>query len=204
MLSLSISVSQTFSSSSPLIKRYIEGVFVPPVQLWEINLERFKKQQPLIIPKVNSYEEDKEDLALIFKDGEATFRHRSDVFDRILTEMANPDREKDVIELCDMMNAARGGDEDLAAAANTDLGQWIADYLADNGYHPHINSLMIKQMILSAFPSVTCEKEYTPENLGDVLLRSIQVMNEYLQLQEKRKYSWSKLLGNGGKPTFYS
>jgi len=162
-----------------------------------------KGQQPLI-PKVTSYQQDKESLPEICSHAEEAFRHRREMYDQILAEMDNPTSEKDVSDFTDMINAAAGGDPEAIRLANTDLGQWVTDYLADNGYRPHLNSLIIKLMVLTAFPSITQEEELTPETLKDAIIRMSRVMNEYLNVQETRTYTWSKNLGQGGKPTFYS
>lgn len=186
----------------------IDGSFVDPMALMELNLERMKRKRQFLVPKVSTYKQDKGDLSVLRRHAESAFRYRVDLFNRILSELDDPKREKGVDELCEMINGALLGrdveDEALIQSTNADVGQWVADYLADNGYNPHTNSTVIKQMVLTAFPTVTQEGEYRPETLKDVLLRSAQVMNEYLDVQERHKYSWSKLLGNGGKPTFYS
>jgi hypothetical protein len=188
-----------------LVKKALAGEFVSPDELWLINLARMKKHQPAIVARVKPYENDKEDMGTLLSHAEEAFRARANLQNRILAEIANPDREMELQELCDMVNGANNGDPEVINETNSDLGQWVADYLADNGYHPHLNSLVIKQMVLSAFPSITREKEYTPDNIKDALLLSNQVMHEYLAHQEKKKYTWSKMLNNGGvQGRFYS
>jgi hypothetical protein len=84
------------------------------------------------------------------------------------------------------------------------LGQWVADYLVDNGYHPHVQSVMVKQMMLSAFPTITHDKEYTPENLEEALVRRRQIMKQYVEMHERKKYSFGAIVGGGVRPQFYS
>ena len=85
-------------------------------------------------------------------------------------------------------NISREKDE-AGIEAKRDLGQWIGDYLDANGYGPHINSTLVKQMILSAFPSISTDEEYTPENIEGALVRSRQVMNEYAGMGETKVWT---------------
>jgi hypothetical protein len=188
-----------------LVEKALAGEFVHPDGLWLINHARMKNHQPAIVARVKPYEDEKEDMAALLSHAEETFRFRANLQNRILAEIANPDREMELQELCDMVNDAKKGDPEMIKETNSDLGQWVADYLADNGYSPHLNSVVMKQMVLSAFPSITREKEYTPDNITPALLLSNQVMHEYLAHQEKKKYTWSKMLDNGGvQGRFYS
>jgi len=187
-----------------MVERALAGEFVDPQELWLINVARAKNKKSAIIPKVKPYSEDKEDLDTLNSHAEETFLARADIQNRILAEIAKPDRDKDIQEFCDMVNYAAAGDPEVVKETNDQLGQWVADYLADNGYNPHLNSLVIKQMILSAFPSITQERQLTPDNITDVLLRSNQVMNEYLAYEKKRKYSWSNTMTIGPQGRFYS
>ena len=108
-------------------------------------------------------------------------------------------------ELADLLNATtHNGDPESIQAATDDVGAWIATYLAENGYNPHIQSLMIKQMILTAFPSITKEKEYTKENIRERILRTNRILNEYMAITDRRKYNFKKLLGNGTAPVYFS
>ena len=124
---------------------------------------------------------------------------------RVLAAMDDPERAEDVDNFVSMLNAAHyNSDAESIKTAKDDVGQWIADYLAENGYNPHVNGVLIKQMILTVFPTVCDEREFTPENVRQRLLMGNQIMDEYMSVQEKRKYSWSKLLGHGGSPIFFS
>jgi len=187
-----------------LIEKALAGEFFDQGQLWLINLDRVKKRQPPIVPKVRPYEEDKDALGELMAHAEENFLTRTENQNLVLAKLANPDEETDLQEFCDMLNEAMKGEPEEINEANSDLGQWVGEYLADNGYNPHLNSLIIKQMVLSAFPSITREKEFTPETIRANLLRSNQVMNEYLALEERKKYTRTKMLSSGAIGRFYS
>jgi hypothetical protein len=188
-----------------LVEKALAGEFVSPDELWLVNLARMKKHQPAIVARVKPYEDEKEDLGALLSHAEEVFQARVNVQNHILAEIANPDSEMELQELCDMVNDTLKGDAEMINVTNSDLGQWVADYLADNGYNPHVNSVVMKQMILSAFPPITREKEYTPDNVKDAVLLSNQIMHEYLAHKKKKKYTWSKVLDNGAvQGRFYS
>jgi hypothetical protein len=188
-----------------LVEKALAGEFVSPDELWLINRARMKNHQPAIVARVQPYEDKKDDLGALLSHADEAFQARANLQNRILAEIANPAREMELQELCDMVNDTKKRDPEMINETNSDLGQWVADYLADNGYNPHLNSVVMKQMVLSAFPSIPREKEYTPDNIKDALLLSNQVMHEYLAHQKKKKYSWSKMLDNGGvQGRFYS
>lgn len=132
-----------------LVEKALAGDSVDPEQLLLVNVTRAKNKQPAIIPRVKPYSEDKKDLEAFHRDAENTFRTRAAIQNRVLGEIAKPDREEDVQELCDLVNYAADGDPEAIKEANRQLGQWVVDYLADNGYNPHLNSAVMKQMVLS-------------------------------------------------------
>ncbi len=46
------------------------------------------------------------------------------------------------------------------------LGQWFADHVRQSGYHAHVNQMLLKQMILVAFPRLLeVGEELTPDNV---------------------------------------
>ncbi|KAL3925136.1 MAG: hypothetical protein SGILL_000608 [Bacillariaceae sp.] len=173
--------------------------------LWLMNMKRLQKKEPMIIPRVSTYEEDRNNLSALLDLAGETFQNRKDLNQRVLLAMDDPENAQHLDEYVAMLNAAHyNGDPESIKTAKDDMGQWVADYLAANGYNPHINSVLIKQMVLTVFPSISGERDYTTENVKGRLLMADQVLDEYLTIEEKRKYSWSKLLGNGGAPIFYS
>jgi hypothetical protein len=95
--------------------------------------------------------------------------------------------------MCELLNISQGKVADTAEKQEVlnDLGQWIGEYLDDNGYYPTVNPILMKQMVLTAFPSITREKEFTPDNLEEILLRQSSIMGNYLAVADKQKRNYS-------------
>ena len=114
----------------------------------------------------------------------------------MLAELSAPNDGFSAQELSDLLNTdwRSSRDSEAANAATADVGRWVSDYMKDNGYFPHANSLLIKQMIMSAFPPITTDNEITPENIEDTLIRSRYVLGKYRDLEEKKygKYKSDK------------
>jgi hypothetical protein len=105
----------------------------------------------------------------VFIHAAANFRFRSVIHDRSLVDLADPKSEAADDALHELLDVAKNSSKNaLSSEATRDLGQWIVDYLDDTAYNPHINSRLLRQMVLSAFPITAREKEYTPEN-GTIL-----------------------------------
>ena len=58
-------------------------------------------------------------------------------------------------------------------------------------------------MVLSAFPTITHDEEYTPDNVEDVVLRQRQIMNKYGGDQIDQG-SLLSAIKTGVRPQFYS
>ena len=187
------------------VEKALRGSFIAADELFMINRQRALDGNSFVIPKVKSFEEDKEDLKKLSKHAIETFEFRKDFFDRILAKIAEGNDETDTSKFCDLLNTEFAADNEVVREATNDLGKWVGDYFRDAGYQPHTSSLLLKQMVLSAFPVIMTDKEYTPENIQGTLLQSRRVMNEYMDVQDrKERYTISKVLGNGGTQQFYS
>ena len=189
------------------VAQALKGDFVSPDILFEVNYNRAIHNKAAIVPKVKSYEEDKDSLPELMSHAAEMFKFKMEMHDRILSELHDPKSDKDAAEFCGFLNTALYGNEEIVQEHTDDLGRWIGAYLKDKGYNPHMQSMLIKQMVLSAFPPVKEEQEYTAENLEEYLVKNRRVMNQYVELQDKRKrnYTWSSVLGHGGGgPVFYS
>lgn len=192
-----------------IVQKTLDGEFVSPDLLFELNRQRIHDKKTFLIPKVKPYEEDKDSLPELAQHAGETFRFRRDMRDRILQKMAEgkEDTEK-VEEFCELINLAQGklADTEGKKEAEQDMGQWIADYLSDNGYQPHTNPVLIKQMVLTAFPSITRERELTPDNIEEVLVKSGRVMQSYLTVSDRQKarYSLAGILKSQPAQNFYT
>ena len=189
------------------VEQALKGEFVDPHTLYLFNMHRLKEGKSLIVPRVKPYSEEKDNMDSLYSHATETFKQRRDMGDRILTALQDPSNEKGTEEFCSLLNNAMYRNQEAAIEeATNDLGKWIGDYLEDTGYNPHTQSLVIKQMILSAFPPINRDKEYTPENMEEALLRTRQIFNQYLQLKEnkERNWTWRQALGKGQSAVFYS
>ena len=141
----------------------------------------------MIIPKVRPYEEDKEDLGELYDRATETMEFRKKLLDRALADLGSKNSEKSIEEICEVLNSAKVADEESLNESLNSTGRWISDYLMANGYEPQVSTLLIKSMVLSAFPPIRSDPTYTPENLEESLVRSRQVMNLYLDIHRNDK-----------------
>ena len=184
------------------------GSAVDQAKLLEINLERIKQGKSVLVPRIRTYEEDK-NLGLDGLKGSATevFERRMEIDDRILTAISDGEKHNHTVdEFCDMLNAGLYSDPQTMESAKNEIGQWVGDYLQDVGYNPHTASVVLKQLVLTAFPPIKMEEEFTPENLETALVNQRRVYGTYLDLHEKEEQEhWS--LGTTlatAPPVFYS
>jgi len=82
-----------------------------------------------------------------------------------------------------------------------DIGDWFKDYLVDSGYTPHLDSVLIKQAIMSAFPVLgkTNNEGFTPENIEQYLLSCGKLYQNFIEnegFDETNDQSYSKVLSN--------
>ena len=187
-----------------LVEEALSDEHVAPVLLFNINRRRGKVSKPFIVPRVRPYAEDKDKLAELRENAIDNFRFRHAIQDQALAELSNANSDITAHELCDLMNTAVSGDPEAVKETTTDVGQWVADYMTANGYHPHLNSLLIKQMVMVAFPTINQDGEYTPKNLETSLLRARQILGNYRDHEEKKYSLFQGVLGKGFRPQFYT
>ena len=186
-----------------MVDRALAGSYIEPGVLFAINRNRAKEGKHYIVPKVTSYEEEKDKLEQLLASARAHYQFKRDIQDRSLAELSDPESSVDKQEICDILNKAMKGDPGVMAEKTTELGQWIGDYLQDNGYAPHVNSILIKQMILTAMPPIQ-RGDYTPENIEPALLRARDILGRYANHEEKRLTLFRGVLGKGQRPQFYA
>lgn len=210
------------ASEALLIEKASRGDFIPSRELFKLNWKRRLNGESLIIPSIQPY--DKELLSVLEEESKVSFNFQKDLNDQILSKLYNERQQlssggsssaetnKQVAkQYSDALNLLQSGDSDSANKATNDLGVWIGQYLQDSGYTPHIQTQLVKQMIISAFPPVINREGnkdlFTPDNVEDALLRRRQIMNEHLSALERKKnknYNWGTIIGNGGSQRYYS
>mmetsp|Transcript_33746 Transcript_33746/g.81590 ORF Transcript_33746/g.81590 Transcript_33746/m.81590 type:complete len:699 (-) Transcript_33746:117-2213(-) len=184
-----------------LFEKIVNGSVVDPDLAFRINQDRGLQGKPSVVPKVKSYEEEKDHLEDISKGAAETFKFRMGLYDRVLTGLTTADKSdpenltfsKD--ELVEILNSMKGGDQNVIDRASGDLGQWMGQYLSDNGYNPHITSVLMKQMFMTSFPPLTRDSTISEENVEDFLLKSRTVLSRYAE-QETKNTTTNTLAAN--------
>lgn len=202
-----LSKRATHLVDAEVVEQIVKGEYVDPEIIAKINRERIKSGLPTLTPKVTSYKEDKKKIDEIRSQALRTFEFRKEADTEILALLANHEnREEELPDLCEKINLALQTDSDTTNEAYQEIGKWFADYIRDNGYHAQTHPSEVKQMIVTAFPTIFEGEEVTPENLEQALINERRVANHYLDTKEGGKYSLNKLLTKqGGAPvTFYS
>lgn len=193
---------------SDFVECALAGELVDQESLMLANFERMKGGTAPIIPRVKSYEEDKENgFDELSGYAELYFDHRMMLLDRMLVAISDSSDADKAKEICDLLNTSLYGDAPSTKEASDNLGQWIGKYLLDAGYNPHTNPNVIKQMILTALPPVTFDKKFTPDNLEPTLLRARHIAKKYGDTNREIKrsqWSFADALGKGGTAVFYS
>lgn len=165
-----------------IVNLALTGENVDRKRLFEINRKRMVGKKALLIPKVKPYAEDKESFKKLAKHAGDNIRFKRDMSGRVLGEIADDTdgtkREKfaELISLANGREAETEGKEE----ARDDLGHWIGEYLVGNGYNPHMNPILIKQMVLTAFPPIAMVEECTPGSVEERALKWRQNLNRYV------------------------
>mmetsp|Transcript_16386 Transcript_16386/g.35420 ORF Transcript_16386/g.35420 Transcript_16386/m.35420 type:complete len:471 (-) Transcript_16386:150-1562(-) len=180
-----------------LFQKIIHGDIVDPELAFQINQDRGLHGKPAIVPRVKSYDEEKDHLEDIAKTAVESFKFRMEIYDRVLAGLSKAEDDPENLvfnkeELVGILNVMKGDDQTVIDQASGDLGQWMGQYLGDNGYNPHTTSILMKQMFMSSFPPLTKDKDFNEENVEDWLLRSRKVLNRHVE--EETKNSVTKTL----------
>lgn len=173
-----------------LFQKIVDGEVVDPELVFELNHHRGMVGRPSIVPSVKPYEEEKDELDKLRAVAADHFRFRMSLQDRVLAGLAKSEKDPDNLvfskqELVEMLNTMMVVDKDVTEKATNDLGVWMGQYLADNGYNPHTSSVLAKQMFMAAFPPLCRDERATEENITEWLLRSRKVMSRYVEEADK-------------------
>mmetsp|Transcript_16021 Transcript_16021/g.36967 ORF Transcript_16021/g.36967 Transcript_16021/m.36967 type:complete len:699 (-) Transcript_16021:138-2234(-) len=184
-----------------LFRQIVDGEVVDAEMAFRLNQHRFLEGKPSIVPRVKTYDEDKDHLEIITAGAHAGFEFRLDLFDRVLAGLdkdGHGDVENlvfDKSEIIDMMNTAQGQDEELAENSSEELGKWFGQYLHANGYSPHTTSVLMKQMFMASFPPLLRESELTEANIEEYLLKQRSLLLRYVdKTEDKDGHSLTKTL----------
>ena len=183
-----------------IVERALRGSWISQEALTAINDQRETKHQPYLYIHPRPYAEEKDQLALVRKEAQTDFQFALRRTDGILGAIARGQPQRPLDEACKQANKALAANSEEANQINTEVGQWFADYLSDNGYYAHTNPGMIKEMIMNAFPTITQQPELDPENLEQVLLNMRRLYAQHAELAKPR-WNYSSILGTGSTRT---
>eukprot|EP00970_Alexandrium_tamarense_P020277 scaffold15044_cov193-Alexandrium_tamarense.AAC.2 len=191
-----------------LIRQILDGEYVDPELMFKMNRDRSVSVKPSLVPRVKTYDEDKMHLEELKKEASATFKFRMELYDRVLAGLESAREDPDNCEftkseLVSMLNATKNMDKEIVHQAQRDLGLRMGQYLEQNGYNPHLMSVMMKQMFIASFPPLSSDPEFTEENVEEYLLKGRRVMSRYVDQEVDVRSSVTKMLGTF-PPIFYS
>uniref|UniRef100_A0A6T7JU88 Major facilitator superfamily (MFS) profile domain-containing protein n=1 Tax=Attheya septentrionalis TaxID=420275 RepID=A0A6T7JU88_9STRA len=170
-----------------LVEKVLRGEYVPVSMVDQLNEERIKLGKQLLVQRYGQYSDNTTgDLEKLRQNAKSDFKHllrRKELF------VGDLNKGEARAAVCERINAAMNRlDENDITEANQELGVWFTDYLKDNGYRDvHMSATATKQMIMSAFPSITQEKEFTPENVEATLLDSQRVYRKFVCLEDQEE-----------------
>lgn len=168
------------SEELKLVLKADNGEPIPPEKLYAINIDRLKRRMPQLVPAVGSYQQDKlVGLELISKKARDDLSFQRDLSRELLTRSKKDTTLPEFLQLYNKSIARK-------ISAEHAIGQWFAEYLADNGYFMIGSPSLIKIMIMGAFPLLTPDKQLTEENFEAAMLSLRSLYNKYLKLEKKR------------------
>jgi hypothetical protein len=193
-----------------VVEKLLQGEYVPGAVRDKVNDARRQQGLPFLIPNPGTYKDDKTRLAELHALAKEEFYYESNRNYAILSEIAkqqgSPDFQDKLGKDLDQANdsLAMVGDERVDDVYRK-MGQWFADHVRESGYYAHVNQILVKQMILTAFPPLMTDEKLTPENLEQFLANKQQVYDRYSTLaeDEEGRYSLKRLLGNGSTKILY-
>lgn len=182
-----------------LVERALRGEWVPAAELDKINMDRMNKGQPFLRIHYGKYANEKDRLELLQRQAKSDFLYYKQETTKWIAELA--DRAARVNMLA-MFEVSRPKPEEVKESFD-EFGQWFADYLKDSGYAVDVatNPMVMKQMIMSAFPRIIDGSEYTVDNMQPAMLKSLKAMNKLIVLQDENPPLIRLLAANAVKKT---
>jgi hypothetical protein len=183
-----------------LVEKALAGEYIPASVLDELNEERIKKGQPILLVHYGKYADDDEKGVLynLRQNAKADFRHLTNRRKMYIGDLNRGEKKAAVVEKMKQIESVV--DQDTAQELDQELGAWFTDYLASNGYDTHMSATLTKQMILTAFPPIARDQEKTTENIEERLLNADRVYSRFIQLEGDEEYmnKFHKLIASQG------
>merc|ERR1711862_897476 len=186
-----------------IVEKIRKGDWVPIEVLSRINDKREKQGLPYVISHAGNYEDDKKNLKTLRKRAVIAYRHRLKEMKDAL-QVINEGNNEDVQKMCNEFNtSAQTVNQELASEVKEEIGKWFVDYLDDVGYSPHLNTQILKQMIMTAFPVIMKEKPLNPKNIEEAVLNYARVLNSHSYMEDKNKLTTMNVLVSKAQATSF-
>ena len=164
-----------------LVERALRGEYVPAQFLFDLNEARMNKGEGFLIPPCSEYKEDKDRLDELKENAVADFAFFRARTSQFLADLDQPEMIESLVE---KFNHAIPS-EQVQEKNSTDMGRWFGEYMKDNGYFlDGGDPIVLKEMIMRAFPSVNADGEMTEENAKKMMLAYIATFNNFLHDEE--------------------
>lgn len=165
-----------------LVEMALRGEWISAELLEDIQEQRFNNKQPYLVVPTRSYAEERDELKQLRKRAKDDFIFHQKKTNEYLQRV---NEEENVRGLCDQINRSmEGANPEEVEAFNTHMGKWIADYLVDSGYEPHMDATLIKQIIMSSFPVLNKGKApFHPLNIERILLENQKLYTRLIEME---------------------
>lgn len=155
------------------------GEYVPVTDLFRVNLARADRGENFLMSSYGKYSEEAEN-----KDKRVSLNEL-----KVLLEMAEErlmlvNQKPEAREMLAPQVNSMFKDQDATLRVKQEMGEWIGDYMLDNGYHPGEASILFKHIVRKAFPTVTKHGVVTPDNMEARLLAIMRLLNNLIQVED--------------------
>jgi hypothetical protein len=170
-----------------LVEQALRGEYIPLRVLDDLNTQRIQKGQPLLVVHYGKYADEKGKLSKLRQNAKSDFRHLIQRKELYLGDLTS---EENRIAVCKTHAETMSRyNPDVTKEVDEELGQWFTDYLKDSGYTDIYSSgAATKQMIMTAFPVITQEKEWTPDTVEDTIINTSRVYRKFIELDDQVPY----------------
>ena len=167
-----------------LVERALRGEMVPAQFLADLNDARLRNGQPFLNPPIGEYAKDKEHLQDLRECAGEDFEYNRL---RAYAWLDEIDTEEKKVQLVAMLKQAIPSGVEADRRVD-DLARWFGDHIRESGYSMSAGvTTLYKQMILKAFPVVNKDKQFTVDNVEEVLLRLVKLTNDFIDSEGPSK-----------------
>mmetsp|Transcript_40785 Transcript_40785/g.97747 ORF Transcript_40785/g.97747 Transcript_40785/m.97747 type:complete len:218 (+) Transcript_40785:692-1345(+) len=175
-VALSGILSPVLSEDKELVDLILKGEWVPPAALNELNEQRRLKGQPYLLIHPGRFDDDRSRIPKLRAQARADYAY---LVGKAETDMKEINENCDLQAICDTVNRSSAVDPDSLKGVEEELGEWFVEWLKFGGYRAHQSPQLFKQMIMTSFPVMTQDPEFTPENLEPALLNYLRLLRGF-------------------------